>query len=168
MPSINRKFNKFSIILNSYKDNLIGVCSEEPGPFPHSSRSLTGVGGCSGWFSCWSILMDVLGSQELNFDGSESLSWWGEPFNFEEAFRSSTGVSTRVPQALRNLACKIMCFSKTSIFQQWEKFKNLTLILKLNQTLVTRNDANNPIHKIGVEAPLHWLPQILTYKSNIL
>lgn len=50
--------------------------------------------------------MDVLGSHEWNFGGSES-PYEGENFDFADAFRISVGVSAKVPQALRNLACTI-------------------------------------------------------------
>jgi hypothetical protein len=47
-----------------------------------------------------------LGSHEWNFEDSEYLSSPGEPLNLSQAFRISVGVSGKVPQALRNLACR--------------------------------------------------------------
>lgn len=51
--------------------------------------------------------MDASGSHEWNFECSEPPSSSGEPYNLADALRISTGVSTKVPQAFRNLACRI-------------------------------------------------------------
>ena len=67
--------------------------------------------------------MDVLGSHEWNFECSKSPSWDGELFNLLDAFRISAGVSTKVPHALRNLACESRIYSiKTQCF---DRFRNL-------------------------------------------
>lgn len=52
--------------------------------------------------------MDTLESHELNFKGVASASLVDGSFHISEAFRISAGVSGRVPQALRNLAYRIL------------------------------------------------------------
>lgn len=105
------------------------MCSKEGDSLPHSSESLMGEGGWSHSLPRWSFVIDVLGSQEWNFEDSLSFPEEGEPFNFWDAFRISAGVSIRVPQALRNLACK-MNFVQSRKVQYMQKFDLRVLIYR--------------------------------------
>lgn len=87
-------------------NNLLGVCSNESMLFPNFWQRFMGVGGSNGCTSSCSFSTDVLGSQQWNLECSESLSGAGDAFNFSDALRISTGVPVKVPQALRNLACR--------------------------------------------------------------
>ena len=85
-------------------NNLLGVCFTECVLLPHSSEHLMGVEGLNAWLSSWTLSAAVLGSQEWNLEGSESLPPEGDTFSFSDAFRISAGVLAKVPQALRNMA----------------------------------------------------------------
>ena len=92
-------------------NNLLGVCSNESMLFPNFWQRFMGVGGSNGWTSSCSFSTDVLGSQEWNLEGSESLSGASD-FNFSDALRISAGVPAKVPQALRNIACRKSLYSE--------------------------------------------------------
>lgn len=82
---------------------LFEESEEESDPFSHFSKSLIGV--CS-WSGCFSknFSVEAVGSHEWNA-GSVSPLWGCESFDFSR-FLISAGVWGKVPQALRNFACK--------------------------------------------------------------
>lgn len=96
------------------------MCSNEFMLFPHSWQGFIGVGESNGWTSGCSFSKDVLGSQEWNLEGSESWSGDGDFFNFSDALRISIGVPVKVPQALRNLACRNSLSNETIKIQLTE------------------------------------------------
>lgn len=89
---------------------LSSECDEESDLLSHSSKSLIAEGCKSDCFSSLSFSRLSFWSHEWHVDDFVSLFWGSKSFSFS-LFRISTGVCGKVPQALRNLACRITIYS---------------------------------------------------------